>query len=148
MSKPRPWKDHETVFLETLNKASSRHEANIYVHECIVYFYKAGYTEDEIERAEVLMKKAVKEWAHTKYNIGTKPTQSPKLETEGGFFDIRYFNPLLTYTVEIVGEDATWVQHRLRQYTDNMVSKRHNPEKGRLSYPRMTVVNPEKINPQ
>ncbi len=143
MSAPQPWKDHEVNFRATLEKASSKHEASIYVHECLIYFYKAGYREDEIERTEILMKKVVQDWIHSKYNVGSKSMDYPKLETTGDFFEIRYFDPLLTYTLEMVGSDATWIQHRLRKYRDNVISKRQDPGKGRIPSLKMTLVDPQ-----
>jgi hypothetical protein len=141
MSAPHPWKDHECTFRATLDKASSKLEANLYVHECLMYFYKAGYREDDIERTEILMKKAVQNWAHSKYNVGSRSMDLPKLETTGDFFEIRYFDPLLTYTLEMVGSDAAWVQHRLRKYRDDVVSKRQDPGKGRIPSLKMTLVD-------
>lgn len=132
MSVPQPWKDHELNFRATLDRASSKLEGNLYVYKCLMYFYEAGYREDEIERTEILMKKVVQDWAHSKYNVGRKPIDLPKLETTGDFFEVRYFDPLMTYTMEMGGSDATWVQHRLRKYRDNVISKRQDPRKGRI----------------
>jgi hypothetical protein len=140
MSGPKPWKEHKTRFLETLNQASSKTEANIYVRECIIYFYRAGYREDEIDKTEVLMKKVVKEWAYARYNVGTRPAELPKSETSGDFFDVRYFDPLLTYTVQIKGEDASWIQRHLRKYWDTLAHRRQDPEKARLDRWKISVL--------
>ena len=141
MSGPKPWKEHKTRFLETLNQASSKMEAHIYVRECIIYFYRAGYKEDEIDKTEFLMKKAVKDWAYTKFRVGAKPAESPKLETTSDFFEVRYFDPILTYTVEINGEDASWIQRHLRQYWDTLAKKRQDPEKARLDRWKISLVD-------
>jgi len=137
-------KDHEATFRRILNQSCNKLEANLYVYECLMYFYRAGYAEDQIEKAEVLMKKIVQEWAYAKFNVGTKPIEPPKPETTGDFLQIPYFDPLRTYTFEITGGDATWVQSRVRQYWENMVKKRSKPGEGRLSPPKITLIDPSK----
>ena len=132
MTIPRCWLEHGTSFKETLSKANSKQEADIYVHKCVIYFIEFGYSETEVEESEILMKKAVKGWSKTKFpvlgSVDQVKNDPPKTEIGLDIRKVPTFDPNRTYIFKSPGAHAGRLQHRLTKYEADLLKKRKNPQ--------------------
>jgi hypothetical protein len=132
MTIPRCWLEHGTTFKETLSKANSKQEADTYVYKCLIYFIEFGYSEPDIHESEILMKKAVKDWAKTKFPVLNSADQAktdpPKTEIGLDIRKVLIFDPNRTYIFKSSGTHAQRLQQRLTKYEADLLKKRKNPQ--------------------
>ena len=142
MTKPDCWVDYEMLFKKTIRSADSRTKAEMYVYTCAARFLEMGYSSEDVDAAVELMKKAVWEWEVARLSKEPKkdPGSPPSGDVGKDIKAINVFEPCKTYWFKMSGDHAQKLQHRLKAYDDNLVSKRKDPTKGPKDTIPMTLV--------